>query len=144
MCVCVCVCVPTVVRWLAERRAALGDAQARLAAVVQYIDDTLGVSFNDYVDGTGKRRGEHHAAIFDAAVAACWSRGSCAVAATLCGSAGCESTAVSSNDCPSADTAANVFSFLAANFSSKSAILACRLLYISALGSNSDMFQNTL
>ena len=57
---------PRVVRWLAERRAALGDAQARLAAVVQYIDDTLGVSVNDYIDSTGKRRGEHHAAIFDA------------------------------------------------------------------------------
>jgi len=60
---------PGVVEWLQARREALGDAQARLAAVVQYIDDSLGCSVNDVIDATGRGRGVHHAEIFDAALA---------------------------------------------------------------------------
>ena len=49
--------------WLTERRAAVGDG--RMAAAVQYIDDTCAVSVHDLVEATGRRRGHHHAEIFD-------------------------------------------------------------------------------
>ena len=58
-----------VVAWLAARAERLGAAQAMLSAAVQYIDDTLGVSINDLVVATGRRRGEHHADIFDEVMA---------------------------------------------------------------------------
>ena len=61
--------VPEVVEWQHDRAKRLGDAQAGLAGIVQYIDDTLGVSVNDEVQATGRPRGEHHAEIFDAVMA---------------------------------------------------------------------------
>ena len=54
-------------RWLRARRETLRDG--RMAAVVQYIDDSCGVSLHDVVPATGRRRGYHHTDIFDAVMA---------------------------------------------------------------------------
>jgi hypothetical protein len=53
--------------WLRQRREALGDG--RMAAMVQYIDDSCAVSLHDVVSASGRRRGEHHCDIFDAVMA---------------------------------------------------------------------------
>lgn len=56
---------PALVRWLDERRAAMGSDQARLSAIIQYIDDGLAVSMNDIVPGRGRGRALFHMGIFD-------------------------------------------------------------------------------
>jgi hypothetical protein len=53
--------------WLQRRRDVLGDG--RMAAMVQYIDDSCAVSLHDVVPTSGRRRGEHHFEIFDAVMA---------------------------------------------------------------------------
>jgi hypothetical protein len=55
----------TLLRWLDARRKAMGDEQARLAAIIQYIDDGLAVSMNDVVPGTGRGRAFFHMDIYD-------------------------------------------------------------------------------
>jgi hypothetical protein len=49
--------------WLRRRQEALGDG--RMVAAIQYIDDTCAVSIHDVVRVSGRRRGFHHAEIFD-------------------------------------------------------------------------------
>ena len=67
---------PRVLAWLEERApldgadgAALDGRRCRLSGVVQYIDDTLGCSVNDFIPSVGAWRGERHAGIFDAVMA---------------------------------------------------------------------------
>ena len=54
---------PALRAWLQGRQEAVGDGG--MAAVVQYIDDSCGVSLHDVVEATGRRRGHHHTEIFD-------------------------------------------------------------------------------
>ena len=56
---------PKLLAWLRERGVALGDEQAVMGILIQYIDDTLGASFDDAIEGSSLTRAQHHMKIFD-------------------------------------------------------------------------------
>ena len=57
---------PLLLDWLAERKSILPIGQVVCGTIIQYIDDTLGASFDDAIDGSTLTRAQHHMRIFDA------------------------------------------------------------------------------
>ena len=58
-----------IIAWQSEREGLLGEDHARMEGVTQYIDDTLVVSFDDWLEECGRTRGQEHIRIFEEVMA---------------------------------------------------------------------------